>query len=105
MATDEGYDPHFLPSGKRQKTETALCILCNKHLPLSNLTRPKNTESWRTLVDAARIRRYRPILELDSQSEDVPYIYYETSCRNDFTHKKTLNKLEAETDQLGTFEQ
>ena len=98
MAPDEDYDPHLGPLEKQQKTETSLCILYNRHQQLSNLTRPKNTESWRTLVDAARIRRYGPILELDSQSEDVPDIYYETSCQNDFTHKKSLNKLEAETD-------
>ena len=71
------------------------CILCGKTVPLSQLCTCKSVESWKSLLEAAKIRNFKPILAYESYiDEPPPSILYERSCRCNFTHKKTLKKFQ-----------
>ena len=47
-------------------------------------------ESWQTLHEAAKIRIYTPIMELDKQLGDkgIPRIHYHQKCRSIFIMKR-----------------
>ena len=50
--------------------------------------------AWKTLYEAAKVRHFEPIMKLASDDMNkVPDILYHSSCRSDFTHKKSLAKL------------
>ena len=60
-----------------------------------SLVAPVSIESWRTILRAAEIRTYTPILELASECPDdsFPPILYHRKCRSLFTMKKTLDGI------------
>ena len=74
------------------------CIICTKkaesddHLPVVTL---QTYESWQTLHEAAKIRSYTPIMELDKQlgDKEIPRIHYHRKCRSVFTMKRDLETL------------
>jgi hypothetical protein len=104
-ANDLGSDSDFEPSSSKkvkvlQFAENRVCIICGKQVPSCHLTRPKDVESWLSLLSAAEIRNYQPILQYSSLTTEVPNIEYEQKCRSDFVHKKALDKLESEKDEF-----
>ena len=56
------------------------------------LTKPRDVKSCTTLVEAAKVQQYKPILELAVEDYDEKLLYHR-SCRSTFTHKKTINLL------------
>ena len=54
--------------------------------------------SWKTLVRAAEIRQYVPILDLAKTvvGEELPTITYHRKCRSIFTMKRNLDKIRKE---------
>eukprot|EP00058_Branchiostoma_floridae_P000977 XP_002586465.1 hypothetical protein BRAFLDRAFT_106667 [Branchiostoma floridae] len=61
----------------------------------SKLISPQSIDSWKTLLRAAEIRNYTPVIELaKSLSEgEIPDIKYHRTCRSIFTMKKDLDRL------------
>ena len=55
----------------------------------------KDYESWKTLLDAAKVRNYGPITDVakDLGEEEVPRIHYHRKCRSLFTMKRELETL------------
>ena len=84
-----------LEDTSNKENKVACCLICDKYLPIDKLTKPSNIQSWKTIVAAATIRKHKKVLE-HAQVDGIPNIYYETSCRNTFIHKKALNRLKAE---------
>ena len=52
-------------------------------------------ESWQMLHEAAKIRIYTPIMELDKQlgDKEIPRIHYHRKCRRVFTMKRDLETM------------
>lgn len=85
---------------KRQKVLSPIertCIICSKQTSETYLTKARDVESIGTLVDAARIRNFDPILTLEEDEYDEK-LFYHRECRSKFTHKKTLQQLNKEPD-------
>ena len=59
------------------------------------LVRPKDEESWSTLVRAAAVRKHKPLLYIAEtlNEEKIPSIYYHRKCRSVFTMKKLLETI------------
>lgn len=55
----------------------------------------KDYESWKTLLDAAKVRNYAPITDVakDLGEKEVPSIQYHRKCRSLFTMKRELETL------------
>lgn len=82
------------PKKKGRDAEKVPCILCGKLALPDELVRLTVASAWKTLYEAARVRHFEPIMKLASDKMNkVPDILYHSSCRSDFTHKKTLAKL------------
>ena len=76
---------------KQPKIDHASCIICGVEAPSYELVKPKDINSWQTLLDAAKIRLLYPILNLTQDAPStVPNAFYHRECRSDFTHKKEL---------------
>jgi len=89
-------DPTSSQPAKRHKPDCGVCILCKKEVAVEKLTGPKDLSSWLTLLNAAKIRNYEPVLQFSDSIEQVPEsIRYETPCRNRFTNKKDLEAQRA----------
>ena len=85
---------------KRQKVLSSIertCIICSKQTSETYLTKARDDQSICTLVDAARIRNFDPILTLEKHEYDEK-LFYHRDCRSKFTHKKTLQQLNKERD-------
>ncbi len=73
------------PSKKRMPT----CIIHTGSENLEDdLIKPKDKESWQTLYNAAKIRDFKPVLDLVISEDEIPEIYYHRKCRSVFTLKK-----------------
>ena len=59
------------------------------------LVRPKDEESWSTLVRAAAVRKHKPLLDIAEtlNEEEIPSIYCHRKCRSVFTMKKLLETI------------
>uniref|UniRef100_UPI0035900444 uncharacterized protein n=1 Tax=Myxine glutinosa TaxID=7769 RepID=UPI0035900444 len=62
----------------------------------SNLTSPRDFESWSVLLRAARLKKHKPLLMVAEDLEDdtIPPVHYHLKCRKLFTLKRDLEKLE-----------
>lgn len=83
------------PAGNQMFTN---CIIHKPSLgikPEEPLVSPQNVESWNTLLEAAKIRKHTPILELaQSMTNDlIPRVFYHRRCRSVFTMKRDLDVL------------
>lgn len=99
MCDEDSPKPNKIP-----KIYKEICVLCGKSTPVENLTHPKTLESWKVLLNAAQIRNFQPILQIGAEGQDIPKIKYESKCRNEFTHKKSLEKLKPPEDASGRTE-
>ena len=71
-------------------------IHCSKDS--TKLVKLQDERSWSTLVNAAVIRCYEPILSLKEQhGESIPDISYHRSCRSLFTMKRDLLKVQQQS--------
>ena len=81
---------------KRRKVVSGMCIICNNESLLNELTSPHVDHSWKTLTEAAVVRNFEPINKLTH--EDIPNVFtkvqYHRKCRSDFTHRKSLARLQ-----------
>ena len=77
----------------RGETEHLTCIICSANVPRAELVNPRDQSSWVTLLRAAEIHDFQPILQLSAAEENIPGIFYHRECRSALTHKKTLISL------------
>ena len=80
------------------------CIIhCSNSV--KNLSKLDSLPSWKTLVKAARIMNFVPVLRILEEVEPdiVPDIWYHRKCRFIFTMKKTLERIKNEKES-GSFE-
>ncbi len=89
---------------KRPRLE---CIIhCCDDEEGSRLVSPQSLDSWNSLVNAARIGKDAPILDLMKElaEEEIPSIYYHRKCRSIFTMKKLLETITKKEDKAGESE-
>ena len=77
------------------------CIIHFKQVTEEHLVELKDQASWETLLNAAKIRKFEPLTELDKNlgQSDIPAIKYHRECRPLFTLKRDLQKLNSENDK------
>ena len=87
---------------KRSRWEQSTCE-CIIHCTDDDteLVRPKDEESWSTLVRAAAVHKYKPLFDIDEtfNEKEISSIYYRRKCPSVFTMKKLLETISR---QLGT---
>ena len=82
---------------KKAKIDAQTCIVCSKDSSNNELTKPQDEQSWVTLQQAAKRRQFEPILNfVHDKPTGIPDVYYHTKCRNEFIHKKSLERLSKE---------
>ena len=61
-----------------------------------------STESWETLLKAAQLRKYSPILEIAEtlSAGESPVLTYHRQCRSVFTHKRDLDKIKRKSTEM-----
>ena len=77
------------------------CIIHFEQVSEEHLVELKDRASWETLLNAAKIRKFEPIIEIDKNlgESDIPAIKYHRKCRSLFTLKRDLQKLNSENDK------
>ena len=70
------------------------CIIYSSN-SVENLNKLDSLPSWKTLINAACIRNFEPILRIleEVESDTVPDIWYHRKCWSIFTMKKTLQHI------------
>ena len=86
-----GWAPAKRPPGE---SEHLTCIIGSSNAPRAELVNPRDQSSWVTLLRAAEIHDFQPILRLSAADEKIPDIFYHRECRGAFTYKKTLISLQ-----------
>ena len=69
---------------------------------VENLSKLDSLSSWKTLVNAARIRIFEPILSIleEVEPDTVPDIWYHRKCRSIFTMKRPWSVLKTKKNQV-----
>ena len=77
------------------------CIIHFEQVTEEHLVELKDQASWETLLNAAKIRKFEPLIELDKNlgQSDIPAINFHRKCRSLFTLKRDLQKLNSEHDK------
>ena len=80
---------------KRSKKENSGNCIIHCTDDSSPLVKIQSFSSWQTLLQAARVRQHRPLLDLSETLEQnqAPDIHYHRRCRSIFTLKKSLKAL------------
>ena len=113
---DVDSDPEWLESGpegkevagtrvkpcvpSKQTGSIKVCIIHHESVKDDdNLISPRDHKSWTTILNAAKIRQYSAITDLESTLEEneVPDIEYHRDCRSLFTMKRDLETLSKES--------
>ena len=84
-----------MPTDRPKRPRQEQCIIHTSEDD-SNLVTPKDIDSWKTLLKAADIRNYKPVLEAAKTVEEgaIPTsVMYNRKCRILFTMKQELEKL------------
>ena len=65
----------------------------------SKLVSPRDIISWNTLLEAAKTRQHKPVLDVaeNLQDEEIPPVLYHRQCCSIFTMKKTLDAIEKQS--------
>ena len=65
----------------------------------SKLVSPRDIISWNTLLEAAKTRQHKPVLNVagNLQYGEIPPVLYHRQCRSIFTMKKTLDAIEKQS--------
>ena len=78
---------------------TSQATECVIHSPVESPTAPlvelRDENSWATLLQAAQIREYQPLLDIAHtlNPNEIPKIKYHARCRKIFTMKKSLETI------------
>ena len=86
-------EPVQIPVTSQESTE---CVI---HSPVESPTAPlvelRDENSWATLLQAAQIREYQPLLDIahSLNPNEIPKIKYHARCRKIFTMKKSLETI------------
>jgi hypothetical protein len=83
---DDEYIPRKYP---RTDSPVDQCAICGTR---GEVVKCKDFASWCTLLSTARLNNCQAIWQ-HSDATEVPDVYYHTSCRNTFSHKKKLQQL------------
>ena len=78
----------------RAKSSCEACIIhCTKST--EKLTQLVSIESWKSLLNTARIRQHQSILEIVARTKEgyVPHLQYHRKCRNLFAKKGMLDRI------------
>jgi len=84
-----------------KKTER-VCIVHTPTVDLDErLISPQTYESWLTLLEAATIRNFTPVLNVakDLEECEVPLIFYHRTCPSIFTMKRDLETLKRKSQE------
>ena len=78
------------------------CLIHYKSGKISygKLSTPRDLKSWEVLLEAARTRRFTPVLELEADAVNgvIPRVFYHQYCRNRFIQKPLLSSICPKTD-------
>ena len=77
------------------------CIVHYKSSKDEHLVTLQNYESWKTMLEAAKLRNFKPILDIANKlsEKETPTIYYHRNCRSLFTMKRNLDTLKRKSQQ------
>ena len=77
------------------------CIIQFEQVTEEHLVELKDRASWETLLNAAKIRKFKVVIEIDKNlgESDIPAVKYHRKCRSLFTLKRDLQKLNSENDK------
>lgn len=61
----------------------------------TTLITPKDYDSWLVILEAARVRNHKPILQIADglHEQEIPNIWYHRQCRSRFTLKRDLHNI------------
>ena len=78
------------------------CIIHFEQVTEEHLVELKDRASWETLLNAAKIRKFKVVIEIDKNlgESDIPAAKYHRKCRSLFTLKRDLQKLNSENDKI-----
>ena len=79
------------------------CIIhCSNSV--ENLSKLDSLSSWKTLVNAARIRNFEPIMRIleEVEPDAIPGMWYHWKYRSIFTMKKTLEHVKNEKESCSS---
>ena len=88
----------FIPTDQTKRGRYEYCIIhCSDDD--SSLIKPKDLDSWKTLLTAATIRNHRPLLDLADHTNEgeIPPVSYHRKCRSIFTMKRDLEQISQKT--------
>ena len=88
-------DTDWVPGPSTVKTKTTSSCLIHCTDANDNLVSLQSIESWKVLLNAARIRKHEAVLKVASSVGEgvIPGIKYHRKCRSTFTMKKLLNNI------------
>ena len=88
-------DEVIIPKKRLRAAEQKIkCIICGENAQQVELTSPKDAGSWQTLLRAAEVKNFTPIISLSVSENEVPkYIFYHRQCRSTFTLKKSIDAI------------
>lgn len=94
-----GEGPSLTPPTKKRKQAPSCIIHYPEEDSQSSLISVKDLASWETLLNAAQIRKHKPLLDIAAALEPgtVPQILYHRQCRSRFTLKRDLQALQSAT--------
>ena len=77
------------------------CIIHFEQVTREHLVELKDQESWKTLLNAAKIRKFKTVIELGKNlgESDIPAVKYHRKCRSLFTLKRDMQKSNSENDK------
>jgi hypothetical protein len=82
-------DTEIPPKRPRTEKEPNICVICGSGSSIENLNKPRDQESWRTLLKAAEIQQCDAILH-HKDATDVPDIFYNLNCRKLLDRKSVV---------------
>ena len=92
------------PRIEESKLCSKTCVICQETVPVAELNKPKDIQSWTTLLKAAEMQKFSPILFYKSCTE-VPDISYHLEYRKIFVHKKRLQRLKVQEEMHSASEE
>ena len=77
------------------------CIVHYKSSKDEHLVTLQSYESWKTMLEAAKLRNFKPILDIANKlsEKETPTIYYHRNCQSLFTMKRDLDALKRKSQQ------
>ena len=96
--SDDEWKPGKEKEAKNKISSSDCCVIhCSDST--KTLSKLQSHDSWIALLNGAKIRNYQPILDLEPNlaKGELPDILYNRRCRNIFTLKDSLNRIQGTT--------